>query len=113
MKLVEPELLDRALTVRQPYADMILRGEKRYEYRKRATRLRERVYIYTPRRGPASPTPAGMLVGSVAIVACAECPDGTFAWELDEPVRFADPMFPKGKPGGGLWPLAWAKEKRR
>lgn len=36
----------RALSVRQPYAEQILCGTKKIEYRSIATRIRERVYIY-------------------------------------------------------------------
>lgn len=36
----------RALSIRQPYAEQILRGEKKIEYRSRPTNIRERVYIY-------------------------------------------------------------------
>ncbi len=45
----------RALSIRQPYAELILRGIKRIEYRSRPTRiLGERFYIYTARiPGPA------------------------------------------------------------
>ena len=35
----------RALSIRQPYAEQILRGTKRFEYRSRRTAIRERVYI--------------------------------------------------------------------
>ena len=36
----------RALSVRQPYAELILRGEKKIEYRSKPTNIRERVYLY-------------------------------------------------------------------
>ena len=36
----------RALSIRQPYAEQILRGTKKIEYRGRPTNIRERVYIY-------------------------------------------------------------------
>ena len=39
----------RALSIRQPYAELILRGNKRIEYRSRATRIvGERFWIYVP-----------------------------------------------------------------
>lgn len=41
----------RALSIRQPYAEMILRGEKTVEYRSQRTRIiGERFYIYAPRK---------------------------------------------------------------
>ena len=44
----------RALSIRQPYAEQILCGIKRFEYRSRPTAIRERVYIYAARKpGPA------------------------------------------------------------
>jgi hypothetical protein len=42
----------RALSIRQPYAELILRGHKRIEYRSRATKIiGERFYIYASRGG--------------------------------------------------------------
>ncbi|MBK8128074.1 MAG: ASCH domain-containing protein [bacterium] len=35
-----------ALSVRQPYAEQIMRGEKQFEYRNQITHKRGRVYIY-------------------------------------------------------------------
>ena len=71
----------RALSVKQPFAEQILRGSKTIEYRNRPTHIRERVYIYAslgPR--PAEDfahmnlkpgdLPTGMLVGTVEIVGC-------------------------------------------
>jgi hypothetical protein len=40
----------RALSVRQPYAELIIRGNKTVEYRSKPTNIRERVYIYAARR---------------------------------------------------------------
>ncbi len=38
----------RALSIRQPYAELILRGIKKIEYRSRRTRIiGERFYIYS------------------------------------------------------------------
>jgi hypothetical protein len=36
----------RALSIHQPYAEQILRGKKKVEYRSRPTNIRERIYIY-------------------------------------------------------------------
>ena len=36
----------RALSIRQPYAEQILRGTKTIEYRSVKTNIRERIYIY-------------------------------------------------------------------
>jgi len=42
----------KALSIRQPWAELIMRGNKKIEYRSKPTKVRERVYIY------ASFTPA-------------------------------------------------------
>lgn len=36
----------RAISIRQPYVEDILRGKKKYEYRSRPTQIRGRVYLY-------------------------------------------------------------------
>ena len=49
---------NRALSIRQPYAEQIMRGVKTIEYRSILTHIRGRVYIYaslTP--GPREPVP--------------------------------------------------------
>ncbi len=38
--------INRALSIRQPYAEWIMTGEKPIEYRSRRTHIRGRVYIY-------------------------------------------------------------------
>ena len=44
----------RALSIRQPYAELILRGVKTIEYRSRPTKIiGERFYIYAPASGQA------------------------------------------------------------
>lgn len=51
----------RALSIRQPWAEMILRGIKKIEYRSRPTRvIGERFYIYAARK-PAPPTAPGPI----------------------------------------------------
>jgi hypothetical protein len=106
----------RALSVRQPWAELILLGRKTIEVRSKATRLRERVYIYAgwnriepevearvaARFGiDVDALPRGVLVGTVEIVgsrhlakidsgaACFEVDDGSgyYAWVLDRPER--------------------------
>ena len=51
--VTEPRLR-RALSIRQPYAEQILRGVKTIEYRSQPTKIRERVYVY------ASQTPGAI-----------------------------------------------------
>ena len=40
------EPIKRAISIRQPYAEQILQGKKSFEYRKKLTRIRERVPVY-------------------------------------------------------------------
>src|ERR1700737_4512325 len=45
-----PEILKRALSIRQPLSELILLGEKTLEFRSRLTRIRERVYLYAGKK---------------------------------------------------------------
>ena len=69
----------RALSIRQPFAELIMTGKKKYEYRNFPTNIRERVYVYasnTPgppeawKRTEFKPgqLPTGVLVGTVEIL---------------------------------------------
>jgi len=98
-----------ALSVRQPWAELILRGDKTVEFRGRPTRRRGRVYLYAsklPAEAAAeweglglrpSDLPAGAIVGSVEIVGC-EGADGHWRWLLARPRRLARPLRPRGRP---------------
>lgn len=97
----------RALSVRQPYAELILSGKKKIEYRSRRTHIRGRVYIYAGKM-PGDPDdfadlglepgdlPAGFLVGTVEIVDCSGG-DGDFEWHLRKPERLPRPRRPKNR----------------
>lgn len=98
----------RALSVRQPYVEQILRGTKKIEYRSTPTSIRGRVLLYASRiPGPAAAfTNArlertelirGAVVGSVEIVDCRPGPDG-YEWGLRHPRRMPVPMIPDTKP---------------
>lgn len=98
----------RALNIRQPYAEQIMRGTKRVEYRTQPTKVRERVYIYaslTPgdelefKRMKAQPGdfPVGVLVGTVELVDCTGQP-GDYQWHLRRPVRLPEPLRPARHP---------------
>ena len=106
----------RAISIRQPYVELILRGEKTREFRSRATRIRERVWLYaakTPaddelawRKSKHAPgnLPTGAILGSVEIVDCRwdparEC----FAYLLRNPTRLRTPRHPKGVPMPSFW----------
>jgi hypothetical protein len=107
---------DLALSVRQPWAELIMRGIKTIEVRSLPTHKRERVYVYAS-LGRADAVdeervqrehgldldalPRGVLVGTVDIVDCQPVRpsdseaagftirrgDPSFGWHLERPVR--------------------------
>src|SRR5947208_15957812 len=93
----QPALSMRAPSIRQPYAEQILRGTKRFEYRSRPTAIRGRVYIYASLK-PGKPEefkrlriqsgdlPIGVLVGTVEITGCSG-ERGDYKWHLARPQR--------------------------
>ena len=120
-----------ALGVRQPWCELILRGRKTLEIRSRATEVRGPIYVYAAKTFSdlpeldkvlaaedvaLAPLPRGVLVGTVEIVGCrrtrlADAPAacvperelaGRYAWELANPVRFAEPAKPRFLPYG-VW----------
>jgi hypothetical protein len=91
----------RALSIRQLWAELILRGEKTVQYRSQATKVRGRVYIYASLAKPdpgyeqiERDLPRGLIVGTVEIADC-ENGDGDFEWILSNPPRLAEPIAPK------------------
>ena len=97
-----------ALSIRQPYAELILRGLKTAEYRSRPTRKRERVLIYAStqpgdeagfRQLGCAPgeLPTGVLVGSVRIAGCDRVA-GRYHWRLESPRRLAHLLRPDRRP---------------
>lgn len=117
----------RALSIRQPWAELILLGHKTIEVRSQRTNIRERIYIYAGRNRIESEVedrvenqfdidvdglPRGVLVGTIEIIGCrplkkgdskAACfkieqPDGLFAWLLERPERAANLRTPKKHP---------------
>lgn len=90
----------RALSIRQPYAEQILQGKKKAEYRSLPTHVRGRVYIYaslTPAVKAGEALPRGVLVGTVEVVDCTGS-RGDYAWKLGEPRRLRRPRKPRRKP---------------
>lgn len=109
MNTIDPSM--RALSIQQPFAEMILRGVKTIEYRRRRTNIRERVYIYaslTPgdmedfREINVKPEelPTGVLVGSVEIVDCKVSRERRvlYEWILANPERLPEPLKPETHP---------------
>lgn len=120
-----------ALGIKQPWAELILRGVKTLEIRSRPTNVRGPIYLYTSKvvAREAFAREAieqyelandrfikGKLVGSIDIVDCRTCePDddknsgvpwhvmqNKFAWELANPVRFDEPVDVRFLPYG-VW----------
>lgn len=99
----------RALSIKQPFAEQVLRGTKKFEYRSRPTAVRGRVYVYASlkprptedwrgmRSGPAD-FPLGMIVGSVEIAGCKQLRSGEYAWVLRRPRRLRRPLLPINHP---------------
>ena len=120
-----------ALAIQQPWAEMIVRGEKRLEIRSRATNVRGTIYVYASRRFSSFPDaasvvedflldadalPRGLVVGTVEIVGCRRTRDedagealvstdllaGNFAYRLENPRRLDRPRRPDRTPYG-VW----------
>ena len=106
-----------ALSVRQPWAELILRGDKTREYRPRATRVvGERFWLYaaqTPGEAAAwaeagceaGELPTGVIVGTAVIGGCKRVGHalGEWAWELADVRRLAVPVRPERHPQPTWW----------
>ena len=104
----KPEQL-RALSIRQPWAELILRGKKTVEYRSQRTNIRGRVYIYASLAKPEpgdeeveGELPRGVIVGTVEITGC-EGSGGEFEWLLANPERLPEPLAVQGQPQPGFF----------
>ena len=99
----------RALSIRQPYAEQILRGVKTVEYRTRPTRIiGELFYIYAACKpgdmaafaevgcAPGE-LPTGLLIGVAAVSRCVR-EDGHYEWHLTRVKRLPHPRKPKRQP---------------
>jgi hypothetical protein len=109
--------IERAISIRQPYAELILRGQKRWEFRSvNTTLIGERVWIYASSRPVrdltawrsielGSELPLGVIVGSVVIVGVEKRGERDFAYKLTDPKR-CRPKWPTNQPQ----PLFWRPE---
>jgi len=105
---VTAEIQNRAISIRQPYAEMIMRGIKTEEYRSVVTNIRGNVYVYASQT-PGHPDdfadldlkpgslPVGVLVGTVEVVDCIGEP-GDYEWLLENPQRLPEPIKPENHP---------------
>jgi hypothetical protein len=105
----------RAISIKQPFVEKILRGTKRYEYRNVKTTIRERVYLYaslTPRKDKEawrgmdklpSQLAKGLIVGSVEIVDCRPHSVYGYAYKFANPKRLRTPLKPSNQPSPIFW----------
>lgn len=112
----------RALSIQQPWAELILRGEKNLEYRSR--RMREMGPLLVHASGTHVPEnfggfdldpdalPYRALVGVVDVVGvqAVEGEDGLYAWQLAHPRRFRNPVAYSGAAGIFRVPLQTVRE---
>jgi hypothetical protein len=107
----------RALSIRQPYAELILRGEKTIEYRSRPTKIiGERFCIYASLKWAGvnghdakgikeGEAPTGVIVGTAVIRKCVPN-NGHYEWHLSDVKRMKRPRRVKGKPQP-VWFRPW------
>jgi hypothetical protein len=108
--------ITRAISIRQPFVELILRRKKKIEFRSIPTKIRERVYLYAGRKPADSPRawrqagaqpgelPTGVIVGSVEIVGCRyDQQNDEYHYVLRAPRRLARPLHPKNQPQPVFW----------
>jgi ASCH domain len=98
-----------ALTVKQPWAAMIVSGVKPVEYRTWRTGYRGRLYIHAALRLDADapewdgpPLVFGVVLGHVELTEVTEGADG-WEWHLAEPVPLDVPVPCQGRLGLWRW----------
>ena len=103
----------RCLSVRQPWAELIIRGEKDVENRSWATKYRGALLVHASgrvdreamRAHPLETLPTGALVGVVDVVGCTKEVRsewhiaGMHGWYLERPRRFVKPIPLRGALG--------------
>lgn len=108
--------IEYAISIRQPWVELILRGEKIKEFRSRATKIRGHVYLYASKTVSDAPGAwrrlavapgelrSGLILGSVQIVGCTwDTRAGKYAYKLHAPRRFRTPLEPTNHPGQWFW----------
>jgi hypothetical protein len=99
----------RAISIRQPFVEQILRGDKKWEYRSQNTNIRVRVYLYASKRPGAKKDwesitsepcdlQVGKIVGTVEITTSRRLQDGSFAYTVENPKRLKPPRLPTNQP---------------
>src|SRR5687768_9096019 len=74
----------RALSIRQPHAEAIMRGVKTTEYRSAATKIRGRIYIYASLGRYSKDEEADMMAQyGIDDVSCDDLPRGVIIGSVD------------------------------
>jgi hypothetical protein len=109
----DADITMRALSIRQPWAEQIMRGEKVIEFRGKPTNIRDTVYLYASLgRYPKldeleiidevgfeiDELPRGFIVGTVEIADCEELGNGQYGWTLKKPKRLKKLLKPTQQP---------------
>lgn len=109
-------VITRAISIKQPFVELILQGKKKFEFRSMPTNIRERVYLYAslkPRPEASlwrnankvmGELPVGEIVGTVEITDCVwnekkEC----YGYKLSKPRRIRKSLKAKNKPSPVFW----------
>lgn len=130
-RIKHPDKSLPALGIRQPWAELIMRGIKTIELRSSQTKIRGPIYVYASKKLAKTPhaiqaaedaeietetLPTGVLIGTVEIVdsfpATVEHAEasgvpaallkGKFGWKLANPRRIRSPLVPEYLPYG-VW----------
>lgn len=101
----------RALSIRQPHAEAVMRGVKTTEYRSGPTKSRGRIYIYASLGRYSAGDEAEMMADyGIDVVSCDDLPRGVLIgtaelydcddgeWYLRKPERAARKRKPKNHP---------------
>ncbi len=110
----------KALSIRQPHAEAIMRGLKPIEFRSRPTNIRERIHIYASLgRYPddeeadmmadygiddvaCDDLPRGVLIGTVELWDCTGAA-GNYSWHVRNPERVEVLVVVAGQPAPSLF----------
>ena len=100
----------RAISIRQPYAESIITGKKKIEYRSTLTHVRGTVLVYAALGKESdevfeefnvdrNKVPKGIIIGTVDIVDCKYLSkDKSFGYILKNPKRFRTFLKSKNQP---------------
>lgn len=120
--------VEYVLSVRQPWAELILKGKKQGEFRTYPTSVRGRVYLYASKTvgeaerkvfkqmGVKETVPVGKIVGSVDILGCVpatevweDAPKTLWVWVLAYPKRLRTPVDHPSRPHAAFAkvPVGW------